>query len=69
LGNRLGSQEVLRAAGMSPSQENVMAIAVKFIAGEFDEKGQRLVDLLRLTNFQQVQVILHPSPEAAKAKR
>jgi hypothetical protein len=69
LGNRLGSQEVLRAAGMTPSQENVMAVAVRFVAGEFDEKGQRLVDLLRLTNFQQVQVILHPSPEAAKAKR
>jgi hypothetical protein len=66
LGNRLGSQEVLRAAGMSPSQENVMAVAVKFDKGEFDAKGQKLLDTLRLTNFQQVQVILHPSPEAAK---
>jgi len=66
LGNRLGSQEVLRAAGMSASQENVMAVAVKFVKGEFDEKGQKLLDTLRLTNFQQVQVILHPSPEAAK---
>jgi hypothetical protein len=69
LGNRLGSQEVLRASGMTASQENVMAVAVKFVAGEFDEKAQRLVDLLRLTNFQQVQVILHPSAEGAKAKR
>jgi hypothetical protein len=69
LGNRLGSQEVLRASGMTASQESTMAIAVKFVNGEFDEKAQRLIDLLFLTNFQQVQVILHPSPEAAKAKR
>jgi hypothetical protein len=68
LGNRLGSQEVLRAAGMSPSQENVMAVAVKFDKGEFDEKGQKLLETLRLTNFQQVQVILYPSPEAGKGK-
>jgi hypothetical protein len=68
LGNRLGSQEVLRAAGMSPSQENVMAVALKFEKGEFDEKGQKLLETLRLTNFQQVQVILHPSPEAGKQK-
>ncbi len=68
LGNRLGSQEVLRAAGMSPSQENVMAVALKFEKGEFDERGQKLLETLRLTNFQQVQVILHPSPEAGKGK-
>ena len=62
LGNRLGSQEVLRASGMSPSQENVMAVAVKVVKGELDEKGQKLLDTLRLTNFQQVQVLLHPAP-------
>jgi hypothetical protein len=66
LGNRLGSQEVLRATGQTPSQENVMAVAIKFVGGEFDEKGQKLLDTLRLTNFQQCQVILHPSPEAGK---
>ncbi|MGE5192822.1 MAG: hypothetical protein ACM3U2_09985 [Deltaproteobacteria bacterium] len=67
LGNRLGSPEVLRAAGQTPSQENVMAVAVRVVGGEFDEKGQKLLDTLRLTNFQQCQVILHPSPEAARA--
>ncbi len=68
LGNRLGSQDVLRAAGMSPSQENIMAVAVKFVNKDFDEKGQKLLETLRLTNFQQVQVLLHPSPEAKGAK-
>lgn len=66
LGNRLGSQEVLRSAGMSPSQENVMAVAVKCEKDDFDPHAQKLIDTLRLTNFQQVQVVLHPSPEAAK---
>ncbi len=68
LGNRLGSPEVLRAAGLTPSQENVMAVAVRIVGGEFDENGQKLLDTLRLTNFQQCQVILHPSPEAKATK-
>ena len=68
LGNRLGSQEVQRAAGITASQENVMAVAVKIAGGEFDEKGQKILDNLRTTNFQQVQVILHPAPDAGKGK-
>jgi hypothetical protein len=66
LGNRLGSQEVLRAAGMTPSQENVMAVAVKVVGKELDATGQELSDLLRKTNFQQVQVLLHPVEDAAR---
>lgn len=69
LGNRLGSQDVLRASGVTASQENVMAVAFKIVGGDFDEKGQRLLESLRLTNFQQVQVLLHPSPEAAKGTK
>src|SRR5262245_46811032 len=68
LGNRLGSQEVLRAAGQTASQENVMAVAVRIVGSEFDEKGQKLLDTLRMTNFQQCQVILHPSPDAKGGK-
>src|SRR5262249_44352534 len=68
LGNRLGSPEVLRASGQTPSPENVMAVAGENGAHEFDEKGQKLLDTLRLTNFQQCQVILHPSPEAKAGK-
>lgn len=64
LGNRLGSAEVLKAYGGAASQENIMAIAVKIVGGELDERGQQISDLLRLTNFQQVQVLLHPSGEA-----
>jgi hypothetical protein len=67
LGNRLGSREVLSAAGATASQENVMAVAVKIVAGTLDERGQQLSDLLRQTNFQQVQVLLHPAAEG-KAK-
>jgi hypothetical protein len=70
LGNRLGSREVLSAAGGSASQENVMAVAVKVIGNSLDARGQQISDLLRLTNFQQVQVLLHPAadtkPKATK---
>ena len=69
LGNRLGSQEVLRAAGVTSSQENVMAVAVKKVGAGFDEKGQKILDSLKLTNFQQVQVVLHPAPDAAKGNK
>lgn len=68
LGNRLGSQDVLRASGVMPSQENVMAVAVKIVDGNFDPKSQHLLETIKATNFQQVQVILHPSPEAGKAR-
>lgn len=69
LGNRLGTPETLRAAGLSPAQENVMAVAVKLTNGALDEKGQMLTDLLRLTNFQQVQVLLHPGAAGGKSGR
>ncbi len=68
LGNRLGSQEVMRAAGYTASQENVMAVAVKLIGNEFEEKGQKILDRLQTSNYQQLQVILHPAPDAAKTK-
>jgi hypothetical protein len=75
LGNRLGSPEVLRATGQTASQENVMAVAVRVVGkdqfgqDQFDEKGQKLLDTLRLTNFQQCQIILHPGPDAKPAKK
>ncbi|MBS0261233.1 MAG: hypothetical protein JSS02_04695 [Planctomycetes bacterium] len=68
LGNRLGSLDVLRASGVMPSQENVMAVAVKITDGNFDAKANRIIEALRQSNFQQVQVLLHPSPEVAKPK-
>ena len=69
LGNRLGSQEVQKASGISASQENVLAVAVKIANGEFEPKAQRVLDVLRMTNFQQVQIILHPSGDGAKGNK
>jgi len=62
LGNRMGSSEVLRAAGQNAQQENVIAIAVEVKNGVMSDSGQKLSDLLRMTNFQQVQVQLLPAP-------
>ncbi len=67
LGNRVGSVEVMKAAGMQSQQENVMAIAIKVTNGNLDEMGQRLAELLRMNNFQQAQVLLHPETGAQKA--
>jgi hypothetical protein len=69
MGNRLASPEVMRAGGVSASQENIMGVAVKFSDGKFEEKGRRLSEVLRMSNFQQAQVILHPASKAAKAKK
>lgn len=67
LGNRVGSLEVMRAAGMQPVQENTMAVVVKVKDGTLDEAGQKLAELLRMNNFQQVQVLLHPESNVQKA--
>ncbi|MFN0054422.1 MAG: hypothetical protein ACKV0T_19780 [Planctomycetales bacterium] len=69
LGNRLGSKEVMNAWGVTASQENIMAIAVKIVGSELDPRGQQISDILRLTNFQQVQVLLHPAPEQPNTKK
>ncbi len=54
--NRMGTVEVMRAAGMSPAQENVMAVAVKLVNNSFDEQTRRLTEMGNLP----VQVLLHP---------
>ena len=63
LGNRLGSVEVMRAAGMTPTQENVLLISVKLIDGQMEPKAQKLWDLLNRTNFQQVGIMIRPPDE------
>jgi hypothetical protein len=68
LGNRLGSLDVMRASGAMPSQENVMTVAIKIVNGAFEPKSQRLLEIMKAPNFQQVQVVLHASPEAGKGK-
>jgi hypothetical protein len=67
VGNRMGSLDALRAAGMTQQQENVLSIAVTVRAdGTLDDRGQELARILRLTNFQSAQVYLHPKPEVRK---
>ncbi len=60
LGNRLGSTEVMRAAGIPQLQENVMTISVNELNGQLDAKSQKLWALLHQTDFRQVGVLLHP---------
>ncbi len=60
LGNRLGSSEVLKAAGISQQQENVMTVSINVNGGQLDPKAAKLWRLLRLSSFQQVGVLLHP---------
>jgi Flp pilus assembly protein CpaB len=63
LGNRLGSAEVMQAAKIPQLQENVMTVRVKMEGDKLEPKAQRLWDLLKLTNFRQVGVLLHPQEE------
>ena len=61
VGNRLGSVDAFRAAKMPQVQENVLTISVSIdLAGQLEPKAQRLWDLIRASNFQQVGVMLHP---------
>lgn len=60
LGNRTGRPEVQKAAGGRQGNENVIAIAAKFPAGNFDAKAKRVTDYMSVTKSQGLQVILHP---------
>jgi Flp pilus assembly protein CpaB len=63
LGNRLGSAEVMQAAKIPQLQENVITVRVKMEGDKLEPKAQKLWDLLKLTNFRQVGVLLHPQDE------
>jgi len=61
LGNRLGSADVLRAAKVPQTQENVMGIAVKVDQdGNMAANAQKLMKLLEATAFRPMGIILHP---------
>ncbi|OHB69948.1 MAG: hypothetical protein A2V70_14100 [Planctomycetes bacterium RBG_13_63_9] len=61
LGNRLGSAEVMRAAKIPQTQENVVLIRVKVQGdGSFELRAQQLWKLLESTNFRPMGVQLHP---------
>src|SRR5437870_9148676 len=60
VGNRLGSADVLKAAGAAQLQENVIAIAVTVQGDQPEPKAARLALLLRSGGTQQAGVLLHP---------
>lgn len=61
LGNRLGSSETLRAAGVSQVQENVMTIGLKFENGKFDDMGRKLEAATQRIGNQPLGVLVHSS--------
>lgn len=69
LGNRKGRLEVRRASGMSGGAENVLAISVKIAGNALEPKAERISEILQLTNFQGVQVLLHPAGQAKDGAR
>ncbi|MGQ9574038.1 MAG: hypothetical protein ACUVUC_01845 [Thermoguttaceae bacterium] len=60
LGNRLGSAEVMRAARIPQTQENVMTILVRLENGKLQPEAARLVRLLEETNYRPLGYLLHP---------
>jgi hypothetical protein len=64
LGNRLGSAEVMRAAGVQQVQENVMTIRVQLFGGQLDPKAQKLWSRLQASDYRQAGVLLHPRKTA-----
>jgi hypothetical protein len=61
IGNRMSSTPVWNAGRSASTSENVLTISVTMKdLDHLDEKPQKLWDLLKATNFQQVGVLLHP---------
>jgi hypothetical protein len=63
LGNRLGSTETMRAAGVSQVQESVITIGLKFEENKFDEMGRRLEAAIQRIGNQPLGVLVHASPK------
>jgi hypothetical protein len=61
LGNRLGSSETLRAAGVSQVQESVMTIGLKFENNKFDDMGRKLEAAVQRIGNQPLGVLVHSS--------
>jgi hypothetical protein len=59
LGNRRASAEVAKASGIRGGAENVIAIGVTKTPTGLDSKATRISELLALSNFKGVQVLLH----------
>ena len=61
LGSRTGRPEVQKAAGTRQANENVLAIVAKFEGNtHLEAKAERVIEYLRASKSQGLQVILHP---------
>jgi len=59
IGNRLGTQDVMQAAKIAQTQENVMTIAVKIENGQMEPEAARLVRVIEQTGSKPLGYILH----------
>ncbi len=69
LGNRKGRREIQRAAGQPTGSENVVAISVEVRNSQLEPKAKRISEILQLTNFQGIQVLLHPASDEKGAAK
>jgi hypothetical protein len=60
LGNRLGSADAMKAAGIPQTQENVMTIPGKLTAGKLEPKEEKLLKYLHATNYRNMPIMLSP---------
>jgi hypothetical protein len=63
IGNRLGTQDVMRAAKITQTQENVMTIAVKIENGKMEPEAARLMRILEQAGSKSLGYLLHPRSE------
>jgi hypothetical protein len=60
IGNRLGSYDVMLAARISQTQENVMIILVKIENGKMEPEAARLMRIIEGANSKPLGYLLHP---------
>ena len=66
LGNRLGSVQVMQAAKIPQSQENVITIAVRYENNKPEEKALKFLRLWHTTNHSAVVIEWHPRKTVKK---
>jgi hypothetical protein len=59
IGNRLGNSDVMRAAKIQQSQENVLTVAIRVENGKLDPQAQRLILALQQSNNRALDYVLH----------
>ena len=63
LGNRKGTIETSRIIGQRSGSENDIAVSVEIRGTELEPKAKRILDIVSMTNFKGVQVLLHPATD------